>query len=62
MIFSKIYINLDACEDEIIVQPEGAEEISYERISILDLLKGDFTVLAAFPPRYHEKLIRIKIE
>lgn len=52
--FSEIYINLNSEEHEQIVATEKAEESHY--ISILDLLTGDFTVLASFPPKFHEKL------
>lgn len=54
--FSKIYINLKSDEDEKIVTMEVDEEEIDHHISILDLLTGDFTVLASYPTEYHEKL------
>jgi len=54
--FSKIYINLESDEDEKIVTTETDEEKITHHISILDLLTGDFTVLASYPAEYHEKL------
>lgn len=54
--FSKIYINLESNEDEKIVTTEADEEVNKYHISILDLLTGDFTVLASYPAEYHEKL------
>lgn len=54
--FSKIFIDLEAEESDRIVTTdiEGKDEKS--SISILALLKGDFTVLASYPQKYHEKL------
>jgi hypothetical protein len=54
--FSKIYINLESDEDKKIVSTEIDEEKVDCHISILDLLTGDFTVLASYPIEYHEKL------
>ncbi|MDE0512161.1 MAG: DUF262 domain-containing protein [Gammaproteobacteria bacterium] len=54
--FSKIFINLKSEEDEQIVVIEKDEETD-SFISILDLLEGDFTVLGAYPKKYHKKLI-----
>ena len=54
--FSKIYINLKSEEDEKIVTTEIDEENTEQYISILDLLTGDFTVLASYPAEHHEKL------
>lgn len=54
--FSKIYINLNAEENEQIVITEIIDEDVNSSISILDLLTGDFTVLASYPKVYHEKL------
>lgn len=54
--FSKIYINLESKEDEKIVTIEIDDGQESCFISILDLLKGDFTVLASYPSEYHEKL------
>jgi hypothetical protein len=54
--FSEIFINLTAEESDQIVflDTENKEENSY--ISVLALLTGDFTVLASYPIKYHEKL------
>jgi len=54
--FSKIYINLESDEDEKIVATDIEGEKPERYIRILDLLTGDFTVLASFPSKYHEKL------
>ncbi len=54
--FSKIYINLKADESEQIVVTELTSEEEKSFISILDLLTGDFTVLASYPPKCHDKL------
>ena len=54
--FSKIYIDLDASEDEQIVITDIGEKESMSFVSILDLLKGNFTMLAEYPKHYHEKM------
>jgi len=54
--FSKIYINLKSDESEQIVSTEYSSEEEKSFISILDLLTGDFTVLASYPDKYHNKL------
>lgn len=54
--FSKIYINLKSEEHEQIVVTEKTDDSEKNHISILDLLTGDFTVLASYPLEYHEKL------
>lgn len=54
--FSKIYIDLRAEEHDQIVESAPALENNNYLISILDLLRGDFTVLASYPSEYHEKL------
>ena len=58
--FSKIVINLAAGEDENIVSVASGEEQSESKITIRDLLRGDFTVLAGYPRKYHEKLTLYK--
>jgi len=54
--FSKIFIDLESEESDQIVITDtdgrGAESL----ISILNLLTGDFMVLASYPQQYHEKL------
>ncbi len=53
--FSKIYINLQSEKhDQIVVTEKTEPESSF--ISILELLKGDFTILAGYPREYHEKM------
>lgn len=54
--FSRIYINLNSDENEQIVAIELSSEEEKSFISILDLLTGDFTVLASYPDKYHNKL------
>ncbi len=58
--FSRIFIDLKASENEQIVTTETEEEIDKSYISVLDLLRGDFTVLASYAPQYHDKLKRYK--
>jgi hypothetical protein len=58
--FSKIWIDLKAEEDERIVTIEKDDERPSDFISILDLLTGDFTVLASYPTEHHEKLKQYK--
>ena len=54
--FSKIFIDLDAGEsDQIVVTDTEGRNVKH-LISILNLLAGDFTVLASYPNEYHEKL------
>jgi len=54
--FSKIFIDLGAEESGqiVITDLEGKNEKSL--ISILALLTGNFTLLASYPPEYHDKL------
>lgn len=54
--FSKIYIDLAAGESDQIVKIDVINLEKSQVISIQDLLAGDFTVLAAYPSKYHEKL------
>lgn len=54
--FSEIYINLNSEAHEQIVVTEKDEDAGECYIRILDLLTGDFTVLASFPSKYHDKL------
>lgn len=54
--FSKIYVDLDASEDEQIVITDISEKADMSYISILDLLGGDFVVLAQYPCHYRDKL------
>ncbi len=54
--FSKIYIDLAVEESDQIVKIDVINVEKSQVISIQDLLAGDFTVLAAYPSKYHEKL------
>lgn len=55
--FSRIFINLESEENEQIVSAENKEtEDEKTYITVLDLLTGDFTVLASYPQKHHEKL------
>ncbi len=58
--FSEIYIDLTSDEDQKIVTTEIDEKKVDHCISILDLLVGDFTVLASYPSEYHNKIKRYK--
>lgn len=62
--FSKIYIDLSSKDNEQIVKIDVSEIDENKIISVLDLLVGDFTVLAAYPNQYHErlKLYKTRIE
>jgi hypothetical protein len=54
--FSKIFINLESEESDQIVITDTDGRDAESLISILDLLTGDFMVLASYPQKYHEKL------
>ncbi len=54
--FSKIYIDLAAEESDQIVKTDVINLEKSQVISIQDLLAGDFTVLAAYPSKYFDKL------
>ncbi len=58
--FSKIFIDLNAEESEqiAITDIEGKDEGCL--ISILELLTGDFMLLASYPQKYHKKLRKYK--
>lgn len=58
--FSKIYVDLNAREDEqmVIMDVEGRKEHTF--ISLQELLYGHLTMLAAFPEHYHKKLTEYK--
>lgn len=62
--FSKIFLNLKAKENEKIVTCDMSQYDPETHISILDLLKGDFTVLASYPKELHDnlKLYKNRIE
>ena len=54
--FSAIYIDLAADEDDdlVVVNIEGKEKGTY--ISVRDLVLSNFTELAEFPKKYHQKM------
>jgi len=54
--FSKIYIDLDAGEDEQIIITDTSEKAHMTFISILDLLDGDPMMLSQYPKKYYKKL------
>jgi len=54
--FSKIYVDLDAGEDEQIVITDISKKADMSYISILHLLDGDFDMLAQYPRDYYDKL------
>ncbi len=55
--YSKIFIDLTAREDEQIVKTEAAFLLEEKKaISVLDLLAGDFQLLASYPSQFHENL------
>lgn len=54
--FSKIFIDLESEDHDQIVFTEILDKENLTYISVLDLLTGDFTVLASYPSKYHEKL------
>lgn len=58
--FSKIYVDLNAKEDEqiMITDVEGLEEYTF--ISLKDLLYGNLTLLTSFPEHHHGKLEKYK--
>lgn len=54
--FSTIYVDLEAPEDRdlVVTDIDGRPDKSYIRLA--DLLNADFTFLAGFPAKYHERL------
>ncbi|MEJ6482097.1 DUF262 domain-containing protein [Nostoc punctiforme UO1] len=54
--FSQIFIDLEAQDSEQIVITDIAGKDEKSLISILNLLKGDFMLLASYPNKYYEKL------
>ena len=54
--FSKIYIDLDAEENQPIAITDVGDKDKKTFISILDLMKEDFAFLSAFPDQYHKKI------
>ncbi|QMS87443.1 DUF262 domain-containing protein [Nostoc edaphicum CCNP1411] len=58
--FSQIFIDLEAQDSEQIVITDIASKDEKSLMSILNLLKGDFMLLASYPDKYHEKLKNYK--
>ncbi|MEH2395322.1 MAG: DUF262 domain-containing protein [Nostoc sp.] len=54
--FSQIFIDLEAQDSEQIVITDIAGKDEKSLISILNLLKGSFLLLAAYPHNYHDKI------
>lgn len=54
--FSSVFIDLTSDESQQIAVTESDDRTDKSFISVLDLLTGDFTVLASYPKKYHEKL------
>jgi len=54
--FSKIYIDLDADEDQPIVVTDVSNKGEKTFISIRDLIEGDIKFLSGFSEKYHEKI------
>jgi len=55
--FAKVYIDLDAAEDEQLVVTEVLSDRNQNSfIRLTDLLHGGLTALAAYPTHYHKKL------
>lgn len=58
--YSEIYIDLNAEENEQIVITDIQNKPPKTTIKVIDLLKGDFTVLGGYPTIYHDKLKKYK--
>ena len=56
--FSNLYIDIEAEESAPIVVTEKEENASeYRYIKVVDLLSADFTQLAKYPQKFHEKMV-----
>lgn len=58
--FSKIYVDLDAEDDESIVSILNQDNEKHELIKFNKLLTGGLTSLAKYPEKYHKKLEEYK--
>src|SRR5438105_3714025 len=58
--FSQMYIDLDAEADQDLVITDVSEKDDQSFISIRDLLSAEFTALAQFPARYHDRMKNYK--
>ncbi|MBE9208876.1 DUF262 domain-containing protein [Nostoc sp. LEGE 06077] len=54
--FSQIFIDLEAEDSDQIVITDIESKDEKSLISIINLLKGSFSLLAAYPQKYHDKL------
>ncbi|HWP42221.1 MAG TPA: DUF262 domain-containing protein [Blastocatellia bacterium] len=58
--FSQMYIDLDADSDQDLVVTDVSDKEERSYISVKDLVGAEFTTLAAFPERYHDKMKEYK--
>lgn len=58
--FSQMYIDLDANSDQDLVVTDVSEKDDQSFISVKDLLSAEFTTLAGFPGKYHDKMKNYK--
>ena len=58
--FSQMYIDLDADSDQDLVLTDVSEKEDQSFISVTDLLSAEFTTLAGFPEKYHDKMQHYK--
>lgn len=58
--FSQIYIDLDADSDRDLVLTDVSEKDDQSFISVKDLIDAEFTTLAEFPEKYHDKMKNYK--
>lgn len=58
--YSEIYIDLNAEENEQIVITDIQNKSPKTIIKIIDLLKGDFSILESYPIEYHDNLRKYK--
>ena len=54
--YSKMYLDLEASEDELIVILDIENRNSKSYIRLTDLLYGGLTLLASYPVEYHSKI------
>jgi len=59
-LFSEIYLDLEAMDDEKIITTEIEEKPSEQIIKLKDLLYGGLTALTKYPEKYHKKLEQYK--
>lgn len=59
--FAKIYIDLDADDDQPIVITDVSNKEEKTYIALVDLMRGGLKLLALFPEEYHEKIDTYKV-